>query len=63
MESGNSKAIGGRPKVLSDNLLKRFEKDVLKNNSLAQLARDHNISKSTAYRMRKKLLNNKKAQK
>lgn len=48
--------IGGRPKKISDEKLKQFEKDVLAGKSISQLSKAHNISESTAFRYRKKLL-------
>ena len=45
---------GGRPKAVNnENLKKAFLRDVKKGLSLTDLAKKYDISKSTAYRLRK----------
>lgn len=46
---------GGRPKSLDQNARKAFEKDIKKGLSLEDLSKKYSISKSTAYRERKKI--------
>lgn len=46
---------GGRPKSLDQNARKTFEKDIKKGLSLEDLSKKYSISKSTAYRERKKI--------
>lgn len=54
--SKGKQGIGGRPLKISNEILRKFEKDVKKGNSLSQLAKDYNLSISTAYRTRKRIL-------
>lgn len=44
---------GGRPKALTEEQKKAFQRDIKKNYSIAKLAKKYNISNSTAYRLRK----------
>lgn len=46
---------GGRPKSLDQNARKAFEKDIKRGLSLEDLSKKYSISKSTAYRERKKI--------
>lgn len=50
------KGIGGRPQALQGELLVKFKRDCLKGLSLSQLAKDYDLSISTAYRTRKRIL-------
>lgn len=44
---------GGRPKAITEEQKKAFQRDVKKNYSIAKLAQKYNVSNSTAYRLRK----------
>ena len=46
---------GGRPKAITDEEKEAFKKDVNRGLSLTDLSQKYKISKSTAYRLRKKL--------
>ena len=48
--------IGGRPQKITDKILKEFRKDVAKEKSLSALSKKYNISTTTAYRVRRKIL-------
>lgn len=48
---------GGRPKVITKEQERAFNRDVNKGLSLALLAQKYNISKTTAYRLRRSLKN------
>ncbi|MDP0108007.1 recombinase family protein [Glaesserella parasuis] len=60
IESGDLKAIGGRPKILSEKAEKRLLKDLQKNYSLTKLAEKYEVSRATISRY-KKIAKSKKA--
>ena len=53
IESGDLKAIGGRPKILSENTEKRLLKDLKKGYSLTKLAEKYEVSRATISRYKK----------
>ena len=53
IESGDLKAIGGRPKILSEKTEKRLLKDFQKNYSLTKLAEKYEVSRATISRYKK----------
>ncbi len=53
IESGDLKAIGGRPKILSEKTEKRLLKDLQKNYSLTKLAEKYGVSRATISRYKK----------
>lgn len=53
IESGDLKAIGGRPKILSEKAEKRLLKDLQKNYSLTKLAEKYEVSRATISRYKK----------
>lgn len=53
IESGDLKAIGGRPKILSEKVEKRLLKDLQKNYSLTKLAEKYEVSRATISRYKK----------
>ncbi|MDG6896392.1 recombinase family protein [Volucribacter amazonae] len=53
IESGNLKAIGGRPKILSEKAEKRLIKDIQKNYSINNLAKKYGVSRGTISRYKK----------
>ena len=53
IESGDLKAIGGRPKILSEKTEKRLLKDLQKNYSLTKLAEKYEVSRATISRYKK----------
>lgn len=50
IESGDLKAIGGRPKILSEKAEKRLFKDIKKNYTLTKLAEKYGVSRATISR-------------
>ncbi|MDG6337428.1 recombinase family protein [Glaesserella parasuis] len=60
IESGDLKAIGGRPKTLSEKDEKRLLKDIQKSYSLTKLAEKYEVSRATISRY-KKIAKSKKA--
>lgn len=53
IESGDLKAIGGRPKILSEKAEKRLLKDLQKGYSLTKLAEKYKVSRATISRYKK----------
>lgn len=53
IESGDLKAIGGRPKILSKEVEKRLLKDIKKGYSLTKLAEKYSVSRATISRYKK----------
>lgn len=53
IESGDLKAIGGRPKTLSKEVEKRLLKDIKKGYSLTKLAEKYSVSRATISRYKK----------
>lgn len=53
VESGNLKAIGGRPKKLSENAEERLAKDILKGDSINELAKKYEVSRATISRYKR----------
>lgn len=53
IESGDLKAIGGRPKILSKEAEKRLLKDIKKGYSLTKLAERYSVSRATISRYKK----------
>lgn len=53
IESGDLKAIGGRPKILSKEVEKRLLKDIKKGYSLTKLAERYSVSRATISRYKK----------
>ena len=53
IESGDLKAIGGRPKILSKEVEKRLLKDIKKDYSLTKLAEKYSVSRATISRYKK----------
>lgn len=53
IESGDLKAIGGRPKILSEKAEKRLLKDLQKSYSLTKLAEKYEVSRATISRYKK----------
>lgn len=53
IESGDLKAIGGRPKILSQKAEKRLLKDLQKSCSLTKLAEKYGVSRATISRYKK----------
>ena len=55
IESGDLKAIGGRPKKLSEKAEEKLAKDILKGQSINQLAKKYEVSRATISRYKKKI--------
>lgn len=55
IESGDLKAIGGRPKILSEKSEKRLIKDILKGLSINELAEKYRVSRGTISRYKKQM--------
>ncbi|HHT7781828.1 TPA: recombinase family protein [Pasteurella multocida] len=53
VESGYLKAIGGRPKKLSEKAEEKLAKDILKKYSINELAKKYNVSRATISRYKK----------
>ena len=54
VESGDLKAIGGRPKKLSEKIEERLVKDIKKKVSINELSKKYEVSRATISRYRKK---------
>ena len=55
IESGDLKAIGGRPKKLSEKAEEKLAKDILKGGSINELAKKYEVSRATISRYKKKV--------
>lgn len=55
IESGNLKAIGGRPKKLSEKAEEKLVKDILKGGSINELAKKYEVSRATISRYKKRV--------
>ena len=55
VESGDLKAIGGRPKKLSEKAEEKLVKDILKGGSINELAKKYEVSRATISRYKKKI--------
>ena len=55
IESGDLKAIGGRPKKLSEKAEEKLAKDILKGQSINQLAKKYEVSRATISRYKRKI--------
>lgn len=55
IESGDLKAIGGRPKKLSEKAEEKLAKDILKGLSINQLAKKYEVSRATISRYKRKI--------
>ena len=55
VESGDLKAIGGRPKKLSQKDEEKLVKDILKGGSINELAKKYEVSRATISRYKKKV--------
>jgi len=55
IESGDLKAIGGRPKKLSEKAEEKLAKDILKGQSINQLAKKYEVSRATISRYKKRV--------
>lgn len=55
VESGDLKAIGGRPKKLSEKAEEKLVKDILKGGSINELAKKYEVSRATISRYKKKV--------
>ena len=55
IESGDLKAIGGKPKKLSEKAEKKLAKDILKGQSINQLAKKYEVSRATISRYKRKI--------
>ncbi len=53
VESGDLKAIGGRPKKLSEKAEEKLVKDILKGGSINELAKKYEVSRATISRYKK----------
>lgn len=53
VESGDLKAIGGRPKKLSEKIEERLVKDILKGGSINELAKKYEVSRATISRYKR----------
>ena len=53
VESGDLKAIGGRPKKLSEKIEVRLVKDILKGGSINELAKKYEVSRATISRYKR----------
>lgn len=53
IKSGDLKAIGGRPKKLSEKAEEKLAKDILKGGSINELAKKYNVSRATISRYKK----------
>ncbi|HHR5929649.1 TPA: recombinase family protein [Providencia alcalifaciens] len=53
VESGDLKAIGGRPKKLSEKAEEKLVKDILKGGSINELAKTYEVSRATISRYKK----------
>lgn len=57
IESGDLKAIGGRPKILSEKAEKRLFKDIKKKYTLTELAEKYGVSRATVSRYKNLIKN------
>ena len=55
VESGDLKAIGGRPKKLSEKIEERLIKDIKKKLSINELSKKYEVSRATISRYKKKI--------
>ena len=55
VESGDLKAIGGRPKKLSEKEEEKLVKDILKGGSINELAKKYEVSRATISRYKKRV--------
>ena len=55
VESGDLKAIGGRPKKLSEKAEEKLIKDILKGGSINELAKKYEVSRATISRYKKRV--------
>lgn len=55
VESGDLKAIGGRPKKLSEKAEEKLVKDILKGGSINELAKKYEVSRATISRYKKRV--------
>ena len=55
VESGDLKAIGGRPKKLSEKMEERLAKDIKKKLSINELSKNYEVSRATISRYKKKM--------
>ena len=55
IESGDLKAIGGRPKKLSEKMEERLAKDIKKKLSINELSKKYEVSRATISRYKKKI--------
>ena len=55
VESGDLKAIGGRPKKLSEKIEERLVKDIKKKLSINELSKKYEVSRATISRYKKKI--------
>ena len=55
IESGDLKAIGGRPKKLSEKAEEKLAKDILKGQSINELAKKYEVSRATISRYKRKI--------
>ena len=55
VESGDLKAIGGRPKKLSEKMEERLAKDIKKKLSINELSKKYEVSRATISRYKKKI--------
>ena len=55
IESGDLKAIGGRPKKLSEKAEEKLVKDILKGGSINELAKKYEVSRATISRYKKRV--------
>lgn len=55
IESGDLKAIGGRPKKLSEKAEEKLAKDILKGGSINELAKKYEVSRATISRYKKRV--------
>lgn len=55
IESGDLKAIGGRPKKLSEKAEEKLAKDILKGLSINELAKKYEVSRATISRYKRKI--------
>lgn len=55
VESGDLKAIGGRPKKLSEKAEEKLLKDILKGGSINELAKKYEVSRATISRYKKRV--------
>lgn len=55
VESGDLKAIGGRPRKLSEKAEEKLVKDILKGGSINELAKKYEVSRATISRYKKEI--------